>query len=1058
MADISQIKIKGVDFNIKDASSRESIDAINEALKDKADKETIPMRSVSGTSISVTDSKEAPMILNSTVRNLLPCSITEFTYNGITFTKNADGSITANGTATGTIDREFTRFTFTEDDIGKTFSYNGCDTQITDWYAYLYIVNINGNTAWRDRRTFTIESAHTVKVKMYIKSGKTLTNKVYYPMLEESSVCNAYVPYNGYTITSCGKNLVDISEIGTWQQLSDHDFYQKHLKVKPNTEYTISQLSDRGVSEGGAYSWLYIKSGQHTDYSVDWTLTTENGCLVDAPRTITSDSEGWITVGVHGTITNDIQVQLEEGNTATSYKPFIGTKVTINKDTVFPVDGLQSFDNLTNVYNSFGANMEVTYASNETGQGLLKELETKAEKDGSNASGTWGIDITGKAVKDGSGNVITDTYLPLAGGTLDKDAVIKIPRLSDDRYTEFNGGGARHYAPSTPGYAMGAHYYKQDGEDIGGIGLFGKGGTGPEHYYIGKYDDPLLKVDMDGNTTIKKNLSVSGTINKLITQYINKNENGGNPTFLLAYDVTSMYKNGTVGSWGFNGIIYSSRTNGYINHEGVARIIMGTAYQKATAIGSTLRLATDDGNYRPCLIHDTTNDKYYLAIKLNGQGRHLVFQGYSKNGSLMGTTQLNGTGSGALPSGYEFIVDPANCTTGLGISSSCTGNSSTASAIKNPYTFNTRPTSANIDFSNSAYWNKMTYIMSTSKMTTGKPNGHGPIINIGWDNSDAPFNGEGIQLFIPENVDGKSMQFRKCISVDNTNEWSEWFSLLDSKNYSSYAIPLSGTSSLAGNIIPKTNNSYTLGSTSYRFSGAYLNYLGLYGSLNMQADANITCGSNNCNLGHYGSTSSSYWSGVYTKGIYLNGTKYSPVLYYDSTNTTTMYKSGSTSSSATMGVVLSSPSNMCLNASGGYIYLNGSYVSASSFASSDPSVKTFTEDIKTDEEKLSMLFDHIGICSYTFKTEDTNAVKFGVNAEELENLCLELGIDIDKYSFLDISYNYMLPSSDSEDCKFYTKFRYVSYNDLFALAMRELQNTKKRLNSIEDRLSVLENK
>lgn len=38
--------------------------------------------------------------------------------------------------------------------------------------------------------------------------------------------------------------------------------------------------------------------------------------------------------------------------------------------------------------------------------------------DGTNASGTWGISISGNAAKDGSGNVITSTYLPLDGGTM----------------------------------------------------------------------------------------------------------------------------------------------------------------------------------------------------------------------------------------------------------------------------------------------------------------------------------------------------------------------------------------------------------------------------------------------------------------------------------------------------------------------------------------------------------------------------------------------------------------------------------------------------------------
>lgn len=52
------------------------------------------------------------------------------------------------------------------------------------------------------------------------------------------------------------------------------------------------------------------------------------------------------------------------------------------------------------------------------------DLTYLAKKDGSNASGTWGINITGsaasatKATQDGEGNNIVDTYLPKTGGTI----------------------------------------------------------------------------------------------------------------------------------------------------------------------------------------------------------------------------------------------------------------------------------------------------------------------------------------------------------------------------------------------------------------------------------------------------------------------------------------------------------------------------------------------------------------------------------------------------------------------------------------------------------------
>ena len=137
------------------------------------------------------------------------------------------------------------------------------------------------------------------------------------------------------------------------------------------------------------------------------------------------------------------------------------------------------------------------------GKANAEAIAKKAEKDGTNASGTWGIDITGKAVKDGSGNEITKTYLPLAGGTMNKDGSIKATSSKDTRYTVYGEHGSNLYYPSDSAFVMGDTFYNQKGEELGSIGLFGQVNN-PSYYFIGKYSDPFVKVDMEGNTTIKK--------------------------------------------------------------------------------------------------------------------------------------------------------------------------------------------------------------------------------------------------------------------------------------------------------------------------------------------------------------------------------------------------------------------------------------------------------------------------------------------------------------------------------------------------------------------------
>ena len=289
------------------------------------------------------------------------------------------------------------------------------------------------------------------------------------------------------------------------------------------------------------------------------------------------------------------------------------------------------------------------------------------------------VDVTTmKAVQDGNGNVITDTYLPLKGGTMDKGASIIVQREEDDRYTKIVGGTIYHYLNSTTGYTGGISWFDHSKNLLGEIGLYGSKGI-PEYYFVGNYSDPFIKVDMEGNTTIKKKLTVNNTsyINGLTTLFVQKNDTTGYPSYLLAFDITNWYLNGSSAKNGFNGHVYSDRSGGYMSQEEVATVIMDCGYSKSTTIGSTLRLSTSNGNYRPCMIHDTTNNKYYLALKISGQDRRLVFHG--RVCGTMSTTQIKATdGSGTLPTGYEFTFDPANCTIGMGVSSSCSGNSKTA--------------------------------------------------------------------------------------------------------------------------------------------------------------------------------------------------------------------------------------------------------------------------------------------------------------------------------------------------------------------------------------------
>ena len=211
--------------------------------------------------------------------------------------------------------------------------------------------------------------------------------------------------------------------------------------------------------------------------------------------------------------------------------------------------------------------------------------------------------------------------------------------------------------------------------------------------------------------------------------------------------------------------------------------------------------------------------------------------------------------------------------------------------------------------------------------------------------------------------------------------------------------------------------------------------------------------------------SACYISNVYTRflNIYDSSKSYKGGITYRST-TATMYSSVDQSESAVVGLDISSTSNMRLFSSANYIYLYANTrVSSNAFSSSDEKVKTFTDDIDNDKDKLIKLFDIITLKSYRYKYATSDSINLGFSAQEIEQACKEIDIDPEKYNILDVIYSYMMSrGQDEEDCKYYTKFYMVSYNDLYNLSLLKIKNIEdthlSKLNELEQRILSLENK
>ena len=109
----------------------------------------------------------------------------------------------------------------------------------------------------------------------------------------------------------------------------------------------------------------------------------------------------------------------------------------------------------------------------------------------------------------------THDYLPLSGGTMNPDSEIVIPYGATGRAAGLGRNGMRVYTTSNgSAWASGVSFYKTDKEtSLGAIGAYGRTDT-LEYYYIGSYQNPVVKITPDGKITTAAggNLLYSGSI------------------------------------------------------------------------------------------------------------------------------------------------------------------------------------------------------------------------------------------------------------------------------------------------------------------------------------------------------------------------------------------------------------------------------------------------------------------------------------------------------------------------------------------------------------------
>ena len=153
-------------------------------------------------------------------KNLIPYPYTDTTktINGVAFTDNGDGTITANGTATG-VGASFLVFSNSSGLIGQGKYYlSGCPSNN---YPAVALKTEIDNESHPDNYDFgygkiiTVQSTLT-QISCFISSGNTVDNVTFRPFLAKADAATSYEPY-GYKIPI--KNQSDTTNIYTLKQI-----------------------------------------------------------------------------------------------------------------------------------------------------------------------------------------------------------------------------------------------------------------------------------------------------------------------------------------------------------------------------------------------------------------------------------------------------------------------------------------------------------------------------------------------------------------------------------------------------------------------------------------------------------------------------------------------------------------------------------------------------------------------------------------------------------------------------------------------------------------------
>lgn len=378
---------------------------------EKLGKEKVSL--IESTKTDLTGTVEAPLMIGKATRNLLPYPYVKASgsvSHGVTMTYTKEGMISLDGTISdGTTQPGFVLYEHVEKLFNNTINtlYSKYDTTIKGTLHAFFQIFTKGNTWVVNVETLSKNDYDWSKFYCnYCVQYHKTTGDVHGTLSNIRMVTDAddpFVPYSGYDIKTIGKNLIPypyfhgssyttngvtftvdskgiIHASGTAEASATFALFRTILVpcLTVGNKYTITA----SVKNGKARIFLLnVNSDDVTDIAAIMPdNNTESKTFTFTRNENALDSMG-VTILKGTTVTDcQIQVQLEEGETATSMEPYQSSTTKITKDTEFPNFDLKSFDGATHIISP--GNVQSFHADAPNGKYLLESIKKSAESGG----------------------------------------------------------------------------------------------------------------------------------------------------------------------------------------------------------------------------------------------------------------------------------------------------------------------------------------------------------------------------------------------------------------------------------------------------------------------------------------------------------------------------------------------------------------------------------------------------------------------------------------------------------------------------------------------------